>query len=70
MSSTGRSVLSRPRVGTRDWANAYAAARVGVPATVFVPETAPPVKVARILAYGAEVRRVGTEYDEGVHRRN
>ena len=50
--------------GNAGLANAYAAARVGVPATVFVPETAPPVKVARILAYGAEVRRVGTEYAE------
>ena len=52
--------------GNAGLANAYAAARVGVPDTVFVPETAPPVKVARILAYGAEVRRVGTEYAEAV----
>jgi threonine dehydratase len=50
--------------GNAGLANAYAAARVGVPATVFVPETAPPVKVARIVASGAEVRRAGTEYAE------
>src|SRR5690349_17423086 len=43
-------------------ANAYAAAHLGVPATVFVPETAPAVKVARLEAYGARVVRSGTEY--------
>jgi len=48
--------------GNAGLANAYAAAALGVPATVFVPETAPEVKVARLRAYGAAVRQVGSEY--------
>jgi threonine dehydratase len=35
-----------------------------VKATVFVPETAPPVKIERIREYGADVRQVGSEYAE------
>jgi len=50
--------------GNAGLAHAYAAARVGVPATVFVPETAPAVKVARLREYGATVRQVGREYAE------
>ena len=50
--------------GNAGLANAYAAAQVGVPATVFVPETAPAVKVARLREYGATVRQVGQEYAE------
>jgi threonine dehydratase len=41
---------------------AYAARRLGVPATVYVPETAPLVKQERIASWGAEVRLVGREY--------
>ena len=37
---------------------------LGVRATVFVPETAPPVKIQRIREYGADVRQTGTEYAE------
>ncbi len=48
--------------GNAGMANAYAARSVGVPATVFVPETAPAVKVARLESYGATVQQVGTEY--------
>ena len=50
--------------GNAGLANAYAAAALGVPATVFVPETAPRVKVERLLGYGATVRQVGAEYAE------
>jgi threonine dehydratase len=50
--------------GNAGLANAYAAAHVGVPATVFVPENAPAVKVARLREYGATVRQVGHEYAE------
>lgn len=50
--------------GNAGMANAYAARQVGVPATVFVPETAPQVKVARLESYGATVRQVGREYAE------
>jgi len=48
--------------GNAGLANAYAAARLGVPATVFVPETAPAVKVALLERYGARVVLAGQEY--------
>ncbi|MEZ0163193.1 threonine/serine dehydratase [Kineococcus sp. LSe6-4] len=48
--------------GNAGLAHAHAAAELGVPATVFVPETAPAVKVRRLRALGADVRPVGTEY--------
>lgn len=48
--------------GNAGLANAYAASRLGVPATVFVPTTAPRVKVDRLISYGASVRQVGLEY--------
>ncbi|MFF2031381.1 threonine/serine dehydratase [Arthrobacter sp. NPDC058192] len=50
--------------GNAGLANAYTAAALGVPATVFVPETAPRVKVERLLGYNATVRQVGAEYAE------
>lgn len=50
--------------GNAGLANAFAAAELGVPATVFVPTTAPQVKVDRLLGYGATVRQVGAEYAE------
>ncbi|WP_210651843.1 threonine/serine dehydratase [Nocardioides sp. SYSU D00065] len=48
--------------GNAGLAQAFAAGELGVRATVFVPETAPEVKVQRIRGYGAEVVRVGTQY--------
>ena len=48
--------------GNAGLACAWAARARGVRATVFVPETAPPVKVARLHAYDAHVRLVGSEY--------
>ncbi|SDN80087.1 threonine dehydratase [Klenkia soli] len=48
--------------GNAGLACAWSAARHGVPATVFVPETAPAVKVDRLRGYGARVVQVGTEY--------
>jgi threonine dehydratase len=50
--------------GNAGLANAYAAATLGVRATVFVPKTAPLVKIDRIREYGANVREVGSEYAE------
>ena len=50
--------------GNAGLAQAYAARELGVRATVFVPETAPVVKVERIRRYGADVRLAGTEYAE------
>lgn len=45
-------------------ANAYAAAHLGVPATVFVPRGAPQIKVDGLRAYGATVVTRGSEYAE------
>ncbi|MFZ4719283.1 MAG: threonine/serine dehydratase [Ilumatobacteraceae bacterium] len=50
--------------GNAGLANAYAAMRLGVPATVFVPRTAPAAKVARLRSYGATVVAQGDEYAE------
>lgn len=50
--------------GNAGLAVAHAAATVGVAAEVFVPATAPAVKVARLAALGATVRQVGREYAE------
>ncbi|MDH6114549.1 threonine dehydratase [Kitasatospora sp. MAP12-15] len=48
--------------GNAGLACAWAAGRHQVKATVFVPETAPQVKVKKLLALGADVRQVGNEY--------
>lgn len=50
--------------GNAGLAQAYAASQLGIRATVFVPQSAPEVKVVRIERYGAEVVRVGAEYAE------
>lgn len=40
------------------------AAMAGIPATIFVPQTAPEPKVAQLLMYGADVRRVRGTYTQ------
>jgi threonine dehydratase len=50
--------------GNHGAAVAYAAARLGVKARIFVPEIAPAVKVAKIKAQGAEVIVKGAIYDD------
>jgi threonine dehydratase len=50
--------------GNAGLAAAYAARELGVPAEVFVPVNAPPVKVAKLAKLGARVSQVGTEYAE------
>lgn len=52
--------------GNAGLACAWAADQYDVPATVFLPETAPQVKVDRLRSYGAGVRLVGTEYAEAL----
>ncbi|MGW4803027.1 threonine/serine dehydratase [Kitasatospora sp. NPDC004272] len=52
--------------GNAGLACAWAAQQQGIPATVFLPETAPAVKVARLRGYGADVRLVGSEYAEAL----
>ena len=57
----------RRRDGRQCWTGQrYAAAALGIRATVFVPETAPTVKIERIREYGADVQQVGTEYAEAL----
>ncbi|HEY7273079.1 MAG TPA: serine/threonine dehydratase [Actinoplanes sp.] len=50
--------------GNAGLAAAYAARELDVPAEVFVPVTAPPVKVAKLSKLGARVVQAGTEYAE------
>jgi threonine dehydratase len=50
--------------GNAGLAAAYAARELGVPAEIFVPVTAPPVKVAKLGKLGARVVQVGDEYAE------
>lgn len=50
--------------GNAGMAVAYAAARLGVPAQVYVPATAPAVKVRKLRAYGADVVQVGEIYGD------
>lgn len=50
--------------GNAGLANSYAASTVGVPATVYVPLSAPAVKVAKLRKAGAAVVQEGAEYAE------
>ncbi len=50
--------------GNAGLACAWAAREKGATATVFVPETAPDVKVQRLHHLGADVRQVGADYHE------
>lgn len=48
--------------GNAGLACAWAARELGISSTVFLPTTAPTVKIDRLRSYGAGVRLVGTEY--------
>ncbi len=50
--------------GNHGRAVAFVAGRMGVPATVFVPEWVDPVKLEGIRASGADARREGATFDE------
>jgi threonine dehydratase len=50
--------------GNAGLAAAYAARELGTPAEVYVPRTAPPVKVAKLARLGARVVQIGDEYAE------
>ncbi|MFD5466376.1 threonine/serine dehydratase [Kitasatospora sp. NPDC127059] len=52
--------------GNAGLACAWAARQQGVRATVFVPTTAPAVKVSKLRGLGADVRPVGSEYAEAL----
>jgi threonine dehydratase len=50
--------------GNAGLAAAFAARELGIPAEVYVPVNAPPVKVAKLGKLGARVTQVGREYAE------
>jgi threonine dehydratase len=52
--------------GNHGVAVAYAASRLGVPATIFVPNVASPAKIARIQAYGSDLKIVGERYADAL----
>jgi threonine dehydratase len=52
--------------GNAGLAVAYAARELGHGAAIFVPETAPAVKVRRLREYGAAVRQVGASYADAL----
>jgi threonine dehydratase len=54
--------------GNHGAAVAFAAQKLGVKARVFVPEAAPPAKIAKIKAYGAEAAIGGASYAEAQAR--
>ena len=54
--------------GNHGAAVAFAAQKLGIRARVFVPEMAPPAKIAKIRAYGAEAVIVGASYAEAQQR--
>src|SRR5580658_4633073 len=52
--------------GNHGAAVAYAAMRLGVPATIFVPSVTSPAKTARIRGYGAELVIAGDRYADAL----
>jgi threonine dehydratase len=52
--------------GNHGAAVAYAAWRLGVPATIFVPRVTSPAKAERIRSYGAELVIAGDRYDDAL----
>src|SRR6202020_1441250 len=52
--------------GNHGVAVAYAAHRLGVPATIFVPDVASPAKQERIRGYGAQLVIAGSRYADAL----
>ena len=52
--------------GNHGVAVAYAAKKLGIPATIFIPQTANAAKIARIRSYGAVLKIVGSQYAEAL----
>lgn len=50
--------------GNHGAAVAYAAQRLGLPATVFLPQNPNPIKRARIVRLGARIQEAGRDYDD------
>jgi threonine dehydratase len=62
--AAGAGAVVTASTGNHGAATAWAAARLGLEAVVFVPEQASETKLARIAALGAEIRRAGADMDE------
>ncbi|MFN8499738.1 MAG: threonine synthase [Anaerolineae bacterium] len=60
----GAEVVTTASSGNAAAALAAMTASVGLKAVIFVPQTAPPAKIAQLLTYGAEVYLVKGTYDE------
>jgi threonine dehydratase len=60
----GSDVVVTASTGNHGAATAWAARKLGARAIVFVPERASSVKTAFIEQHGAELRRVGADFDE------
>ena len=52
--------------GNHGQAVAWAARKLGVPATIYVPTTCPEIKLRRLAEYGANVNVVGDIYEESL----
>lgn len=52
--------------GNHGAAVAYAAGRLNVPATIFVPKVASPTKIEQIRAYGATLKIIGDRYADAL----
>ena len=62
--ATGADTVAVASTGNAGSSTACLAAAMGLRAVVFVPETAPPAKLAQSLAYGARVLAVRGSYDD------
>lgn len=61
--ATGRDRIVCASTGNAASSTACAAASIGLAATIFVPQRAPMPKIAQLKMFGAEVLRVGADYD-------
>ncbi len=61
---TGAQVVAGASTGNAGSSMACMAAAVGLPCVIFIPEKAPPAKVAQLLVYGAHVMAVRGTYDD------
>ncbi|MBN1270276.1 MAG: threonine synthase [Kiritimatiellae bacterium] len=61
---TGAKIVAGASTGNAGSSMACMAASVGLPCIVFVPEKAPPAKIAQLLVFGAKVMAVRGTYDD------
>ncbi len=66
--AAGATSVVTASTGNHGAATAWAARELGLEAVVFVPENAASTKVARIEALGAELHRVGVDFDDAKER--